>query len=166
MSYARKSNTSSDVYENVCRAIMASPKYNGYSIAAGENLWESVQAAPGIKKKRVVDYCKVLENLYPADSWRLHRSCPKKAQLPLKAKHMLQHLRGRKYRVYMTFENQRFQVSSLTLAIQYVRSIVPKEAWDRVPTRLTAAQEFRRSGCCVFTYGANETVIERVSTDG
>lgn len=165
MSYARKDVTSSRVFDNAVRSIVESRKYKGYSILAGEYLLDSVRAAKMPEKptnKRFLNYAEALEQKYPADFWRMSKMYPNwDVEQQRKASYVLRFLPKRKKSFYLTFEGRKFQVSSLHLAVDYLRACICREAWNNLPNQTTAHAMLKKDGRCVFRYGENKAIIER-----
>lgn len=166
MSYARKSEETSKLYANICESLRASQKYKGYSILAGKYLMDAVKSVPlpFENKRSGTDWCALLKTRAPADYWKMKQLYPTwSVEQQRKSLHALELLNGQQRRVFLTFEGQRFQVSNMTLAVEYLRHIIPLDVWDTPPRLATVKREFRHSTLCVFTYGENEAIIERVT---
>lgn len=166
MSYARKYDTSSPLYLNVCSSIKASARYKGFSILAGEELLNVVRQfnlPPTEKKRKTTDWGKLLASRFPVDYWRFNKLHPSwDLGRQKKAEDLIARINGQQEQVFLTFEGERIRVSSLRLTILYLRHVIPIEAWDYRPTESSAQRELKRNdGRCVYRYGENEAIIER-----
>ena len=165
MSYARKSETMGKAYQNVCASIKYAERYKGFSVLAGEELLNAVRRfnLPEGEKVRNPDWAKILKDTFPIDYWRFNKKHPAwDIARQGKAEALIARINGQQEQVFLTFENQRVRVSSLSLAVDYLRKVIPRDAWDYIPTEATAQKALKR-GKCVYTYGENSAIIERVS---
>lgn len=168
MSYARRTEVASDVYKSFCDSIIESPKYNGWSVAAGEYLLRAVRNFKSVKNsiaQNSIDHVAELEK-YPADFFdfksKNHRS--KKRDLQRLARCRIKTINSQKIKHYLIFENTRFRVSSIYIACRYLNSIIPDESWDTWHSSAYVRRELERHGRCVLEYGDNKAIIEREVT--
>lgn len=164
MSYARKRENTSQLYANVCESLRASKRYKGYSIIAGEYLMDLIKSMPVPRKKKTVkSWSEILEEKYPANYWKLMQKDGVEFDIIKQscAWRMLSYLRQQKKRWYLTFEGERFQVSSMALAVDYLRAIIPADAWDFLPHTFAVRKQLRSGKRAVFYYGENKAIIER-----
>lgn len=164
MSYARRTDVSSETYRNICHSLKASPRYKGFAILAGENLLDAVlrhELSFQEKAHGKTDWVKIVEKRFPADAWELKRKYPRwDYDRQKRAYAIISALNSRERIVYLTFEGERFPVSSMRLACDYVRAIIPREVWNYVPNKSSCEKQISASGKAVFTYGDNEVVME------
>lgn len=165
MSYARKYGAMGRVFHNVCSSLKHAERYKGFSVLAGEELLNAVRQfqLPGASTaRRATDWAKLLKDNYPIDYWRFNKQHPSwDIARQSKAEALITRINGQEEMVFLTFEGVRMKVSNLSLAIEYLRKTIPREAWDYIPCGNTARKALK-SGKCVYTYGENSAIIERV----